>query len=196
MAHPTLSPTEANALLDILIHHETYSEIRDFRHERAIHEYGSPFQQDEPNIKSGTPLLHTLVNRFLLSLPGLKDVSKGFWPDRVEPLIAAFSASNLSESYDKGSLGQRKTCSTAISAFLEYPARGYFGGYSEQDVLRKNGDYDLSNAEDITAAWEDLRQQLVYSDLLEDIFNKVAETDKLEKHPPLTQAAHRFIVVK
>lgn len=195
MANATLSPAEANALLDILVHYETYSEIRDFRYEKAIREYGSPFQ-DKANIKSGTPVLHTLVNRFLLHLPGLKDVSKDFWAKRVEPLIAAFSSSNLSESYDKGSLGQRKTCSTAVSAFLEYPARGYFGGYSKQDVLRKSGDYDASNAEDISAAWEDFRQQLVYSNLLEDVLNMVAETDKLEKHPALTQAAHRFIVVK
>ena len=195
MAKQTLSPAQASGLLDILIHYETYTEIEDFKSDRAIHEYGPPFQHDS-SIKPATPVLQTLLTRFGLQLPGLKDVSENFWPSRIQPLLSALSSANLSESYDKGVLGQRKTVATAISALLEYPARGYFGGFPKQELQKADSIYDPSDPEDITKAWVDFRQQLVYGDLIDELFSRTAETDQLKDHSQLVQGAHRFVVLK
>ena len=195
MAQEELSLAEASAFLDILMHHGIYSEIEDFKYEKAIHEYGYPFQCGG-DVTPGTPVLQTLVTRFLLHLPGLEDVSQGFWPDRIEPFLAALSSANLSESYDKGGLGQRKTVATAISAFLEYPARGYFGGFLKKDLHSKDKKYNPKKPDDLVYAWEDFRQELVYGDLIDEMFKRTAETDKLEEHPPIVQGTHRYIVVK
>ena len=195
MAAQPLSNAQADALLDILIHHETYSEIEDFKYDRAIHEYGPPFQKDH-SLKSATPVLQTLVARFLLHLPGLKDVSEDFWPSQVQPLLSALSNANLSESYDKGVIGQRRTLSTAISALLEYPTRGYFGGFQKRPLEKEDKKYDLNSPEDITKAWKDFRQELVYGDLIDELFTRTAESDQLSEHSSLVQGTHRFIILK
>ena len=195
MAKQTLSAEQAGALLDILIHYETYTEIEDFKYDRAIHNYGPPFQ-DDSDIKPETPVLQTLLTRFALQLPGLKDVPEKFWGSRVQPLISALSVANLSESYDKGVLGQRKTVATAISALLEYPARGYFGGFPKQELQKPDKKYDTTDPLDILKAWADFRQQLVYGDLIDELFSRTAQTDQLKDHSQLVQGAHRFVILK
>ena len=194
MAEQTISPTQAAALLDILIHHETYSEIEDFKQDHAIQNYGPPFQHDA-DVKPSTPVLQNLLS-ILLLLPGLKDVPSDFWSLRVQPLVSALSNSNLSESYDKGILGQRKTLATAVSAFLEYPARGYFGGFPKRELQKPDKDYDPADPADLQKAWVDFRQELIYGDLIDKLFSRAAETDQLKEHPSIVQAAHRFVVVK
>lgn len=188
-----LSPEQADALFDVLTHYETYREIEDFKSPSAISEYGPPFQD---NKKSSSPILQSLVAKFALQLPGLRDVSPDFWKVRVENIIKEFSSAELSESYDKGVLGIRKTLATAFSALIEYPARGILGGFPKQDSALKSRSYDKSNADDVLAAWNDFLQQLVYGDLFDALYAKAGETDDLSQHGELTQAAHEFIVVK
>ena len=190
-----LSPRQAHALLNILSHHETYTEIESFKYSKAIAEYGPPFQ-NESDAKSGSPILQTLLTRLLLPLPGLKDAASAFWSDRVLPFISALSSANLSESYDKGILGQRKTLATAVASILEVPARGYFGGLAKKKLNKENGKYDISSPEDGADAWHDLLQQLVYGSAIDDIFARAAETGDLSEHSSLVQAAHKFIVLK
>ena len=196
MASPSrLSPQQANALFNILSHHETYTEIESFKYSKAIAEYGPPFQAG-PDTKSGSPILQTLLTHLLLPLPGLKDVSPSFWPERVLPFISALSSANLSESYDKGILGQRKTLATAISAILECPARGYFGGLAKQKLQKESGNYNTSSPEDGADAWHDLLQQVVYGNAIDEIFTRATETENLQEHSSLVQTAHKFIVLK
>ena len=195
MSEQALTPEQTSSLLDILIHSELYTEIEDYKYDRAIHEYGPPFQNDT-NIKPATPILQTLVTRFGLHLPGLKDVPENFWPWRVQPLLSALSNANLSESYDRGVIGQRKTLATAISALLEYPARGYYGGFPKQELQKKDQKYNPSSPDDISKAWIDFRQQLVYGDLIDELFSRTAETDQLKEHSSLVQGAHRFVILK
>ena len=190
---PTLSPTQARALFDILTHQETYVEIEGFKKPTAIRNYGPPFQSD---VVSASPLLQTLLTRFLLPLPGVKDLAPDFWPGKVEPLISELSAANLSESFDKGDCGQRKTLATAISALLEYIARGKFGGLPKRELHKKDDSYDLDNPKDLVAGFHDLLQKLVYGDVLDDLAERVAETDELTDHTMMVQAAHRFILIK
>ena len=191
----TLSARQAHALLNILSHHETYTEIESFKYSRAIAEYGPPFQSGS-DVKSGSPILQTLLTQVLLPLPGLKDVSTSFWPERVSSFISALSSANLSESYDKGILGQRKTLATAISAILESPARGYFGGLARQKLHKEAGDYSTSSSEDGADAWHDLLQELIYGNAINEMFDRAAETDNLKEHSSLVQTAHKYIVLK
>ncbi|KAK5111035.1 hypothetical protein LTR62_005410 [Meristemomyces frigidus] len=187
-----LTATQQHALFDILTHHETYQEISDFRQPGVIAEYGPPFQ-DSLSV-SDSPILQALLSKFILKLPGLRDVSKDFWQTRVADLIDELAQAELSESYDKGVLGVRKTLATAISALIEYPARGTLGGVPEKKDREKR-EYDTSNPDDVMRSWHDALQEMVYGDLVDVLFAKAAETDDLNKHPSLVRAMHEFVVV-
>lgn len=189
----SLTPVQAHALFDILTHYETYKEIEDFKQPGAIQHYGPPFQDDIS--KSDSPILQTLLSKFALKLPGLRDVSPEFWKTRIADLIQELSQAELSESYDKGILGIRKTLATAISALIEYPARGCLEGV-EKDLPPKDKEYDVSNPEDVSRSWHDALQVMVYGDFIEELFQRAAETDDLTKHASLVQAMHEFVVVK
>lgn len=189
----TLSADQSKALFDILTHQQTYQEIEDFKYPGAIYNYGPPFQKNVASPQS--PILQTLVSKFLIKLPGLRDVSPEFWKGRVDALVQELSEAELSESYDKGLLGIRKTLATAISALLEYPARGVLGGFPKEEVKRSTT-YDTTNPEDVLQAWQDCVQQAVYGNLIDELFAKAAETDDLTKHDSLVQGMHEFMVVK
>ncbi|USW48408.1 Putative PX-associated domain-containing protein [Septoria linicola] len=187
-----LSAAQSKALFDILTHQQVYKEIEDFKYPGAIHNYGPPFQDTVKSPQS--PILQALVSKFLLKLPGLRDVSPEFWRGRIQPLIDELAEAELSESYDKGILGIRKTLATAISALIEYPARGVLGGFPKEEVKR-SAKYDLTNPDDVLQSWKDCVQKAVYGDLIDELFTKAAETDDLTKHDSLVQGMHEFMVV-
>lgn len=189
----SLSATQSAALLDILTHYETYSEIREFRKPGALNHYGPPFTA-ESKTNSTSPALQTLVSRFALDLPGLKDVPEDFWKVQIHEIIEALEKANLSESYDKGSVGSRKTLATAVSALIEYPVRGTFGGFAEVDD--PDDKYDLNSADDLSRGFRNFVDQCVYGSVLEDLVKKAAETDKLEEHSNSIKAVHEFVLVK
>lgn len=189
----TLSPQQSAALLDILTHHDTYSEIREFRYPGALDRYGPPFSA-EPATRSKFPGLQALISRFVLPLPGLKDVPETWWTVQIKSLIEDLENANLSESYDKGSVGGRKTLSAAISALIEYPVRGTFGGFAQ--VTDNKHDYDLKSAEDLSRAFRDFVDQCIYGNVLAELKGKAAETDQLDDHSNLIKAVHEFILVK
>ncbi|KAG9645736.1 hypothetical protein KCU64_g10806, partial [Aureobasidium melanogenum] len=192
MSNTHLSPEQSSALFDLLTHHATYDEICQFKSPAAMKEYGPPFQ----NTKTTTsPILQSLLSKFILPLPGLRDVSPEFWKIRIENIIEELAAANLSESYDKGVLGIRKTLATAISALIEYPARGCYGGIKKDESAFKDQHFDPTKPDDVLRAWYVFMQQLVYGDLFDKLFAKAAETDDLRKHDSLVQAAHEFVIV-
>ena len=195
----SLTPEQSTALFDILTHRETYAEIEAFKLPGAIQKYGPPFQdEDDKDVHSHSPVLQTLLSKFILPLPGLRDVSPAFWRERVEDLIQELSEAELSESYDKGVLGVRKTLATAISALIEYPARGCLGGFPKEEEFEQKGrrDYDTGKAEDVLQSWPDCLQAIVYGKLIEEVFAKAAETGDLNEHGGLVRGMHEFLVVK
>jgi len=189
----TLKPAQSAALLDILTHHETYAEIRQFRRPEALDHYGPPFTK-EAKTQSTSPALQALVSKFLLGIPGLKDVPQEFWTVQIHDIIQDLEKSNLSESYDKGMVGIRKTLATAISSLIEYPVRGTFGGFPEIDD--PNDEYDLQSADDLARGFRNFVDQCIYGTVLEDLVKKAAETDQLEEHGKLIKAVHEFVLVK
>lgn len=134
------------------------------------------------------------MSRYLLTLPGLKDLPEDFWKVQCHDVIEAFEEAELSESYDRGSIGSRKTLATAISVLIEHPVRGSFGGFGR--VNDPNTQYDLTNADDLTRAFSNFLDQAVYGDVLEEMVKKTAETDQLSEHSSLTQAVHEYVLVK
>lgn len=188
-----LSEQQLVALFDILTHYNTYAEIRDFRHPGSLEHYGPPFTA-ESGRPSTSPALQTLVSRFLLDLPGLNNLPDEFWKVQCQDVIERFEAAGLSESYDKGVIGSRKTVATAISALIEYPVRGTFGGFAQvQDHSRE---YDLASADDLIRSFRDFLDQCIYGDILEEVVKKTSETDQLSDHTPMVQAVHEFVLVK
>ncbi|KAF2721279.1 hypothetical protein K431DRAFT_224735 [Polychaeton citri CBS 116435] len=191
-AAASLSPAQSSALFDILTHREAYDEIENFKYPGTIKRYGPPFQDDVQ--ASNSPVLQALLSKFVLKLPGLRDVSEDFWRKRVEDLLEELCKAELSESYDKGLLGIRKTLATAVSALIEYPARGCFGGLPRTEI-KEDAQYDTRNPDDVLQAWQDCVQELVYGDLVDAVFKRAAETDDLKQHSSLTQGMHEFVVV-
>ena len=195
MTSATLEVDQNSALLDILSHAEVYSEIRDFRDLGTLAGYGPPFKHLDGK-PSTSPSLQALLSKFVLTLPGLRDVSKAFWQDRIYAIIEDFEKAELSESFDKGTLGIRKTLATAASALIEYLVRGVFGGLGEPSRGDGYHEYDVTNSEDLSKGFRDFLHQAVYGDLIGDLMAKAAETDELSDHLPVVQAAHEFILVK
>ena len=195
MPDSRLSPVHAHALFNILSHREVYAEAESFKYTKAIEEYGPPFQP-EHEVHSTSPSLQSLVARVLLPLPGLRDVATSFWPSRVQPILTALASANLSESYDKGICGQRRTVVTAVCTLLEYPSRGFFGGCPLPPAGVETKKYDESSPVDAAAAWHDAIGGAVYGNVIDELFAKAAETDKLSEHTSLIRAAHKFIILK
>ena len=194
MATPSpLTKDQKYALLDILTHDRTYKEIEQFKSSATIHQYGPPFQD---NLKPSTPILQKLVTKCAVTLPGLRDVSPDFWKVRVQAVVADLATADLSESYDKGNLGIRKTLSTAVSSLLEYPTRGMLGGFPKDSAAFEDRDYDPHNPDHVLLAWQHFLQRLVYSDYFDTLYKRASETDKLSDHDSLLQCAHEFLIVK
>ena len=188
-----ISSVQCHALFDILTHQEAYEEIQSLKHLTTINNFGYPLdlRSDEPS----APMIQALVKRFLLVLPGLRDVPQDFWQRKIKELFGALAKADLSESYDKGSIGIRKTLSTACAAMVEYCARGTLGGYQKRGTLNPDRNYDLANPDDVALAWDDFLQQVVYGDFLDRTFAKAATTDKLTDHESLMQATHEYVLV-
>jgi hypothetical protein len=196
MAPSTLAPQQLHALFDALTHYQTYNEIQRFKQPTAIQNYGPPFDGSDSN-GSSSPLLQTLLYRFILDLPGLKDLTPDFWEKRCQQLVEKLAEAELSESYDKGTIGSRRTLATAFSTLLEYPARGILGGLPEPHSSPDDPqEYDVQEPEEVLAAWDDFAQQIVHGDMIEHLFSTIAETDNLEEQSTLVQGAHEYLVIK
>ena len=192
MAIQHLSPKQAHALFDILTHHETYAEVQALKDSKIVSDFRIPGESSTPE-NSASPLLQLLLHKFIYVLPGLSDVAPDFWAN-VRNLVVALAQGNLSESYDKGSIGIRKTLSTATASIVEYVARGCLGGHPRHPK-QKDSKYDVSSPDEVVIAWDEFLQQIIYGDMLDRLFAKAAETDKLSDHEPLVQAAHEYALI-
>ncbi|KAL2758916.1 hypothetical protein ACRALDRAFT_1055617 [Sodiomyces alcalophilus JCM 7366] len=210
-----LTREQSAALFHILTHHETYAEIEALKYPGTISLYGHPFVPASPSSSNATkaspssgsvpppspsPVLQILVRRFLLTLPGLRDIPDEFWSVRVQGLLTRFAEADLSESYDKGSLGTRKTLATALSTVIEAIVRGCLGGCPAKsgEGAGAGGDeavYDHGKVEDLERAFGDVLQATVYGTLLDDLSDWLGETDDLEGHSPMVSATVEYAIL-
>ncbi|KAL2022488.1 hypothetical protein VTK56DRAFT_5317 [Thermocarpiscus australiensis] len=199
----TLTCSQLHSLFDILTHHETYAEVESFKDPRTISEYGYPFTRHsqgsdggpEYSKDSSAPLLAGVLRSIVLSLPGVRDLPPEFWHVRFQGILEKLAAAELSESYDKGVLGTRKTLATAASVLHEAVSRGVLGGTENGAKRNLQGKHDQSKAQDLARAWEDVVHELVYGNLVDELFTCTSERQSLEEHSPGVQAVVDYIII-
>jgi hypothetical protein len=144
-----------------------------------------------------------MLIRFILKLPGMRDLPREFWSVRVQGLLARLGEAELSESYDKGALGTRKVLSTGSSGLIEMVSRGVLGGVKRAQQTDKSSDkegqkaeYDRTKASDLVKAWDDVVEGLVYGDLVDEMFGHFSKTADLESHSPVIGAAAEYAIIQ
>ncbi|KAI1757489.1 hypothetical protein F4782DRAFT_478770 [Xylaria castorea] len=194
-----LTPPQLRALLDILIHHETYAEVQSFQTPGAIETYGWPFvdrddkgRPAKPHGLSSSPLLQLLLSRLALGAPAVRDLSTEFWPVKFKGIMKQLGDADLSDSYEKGTLGTRKRLATAASVVHESVTRGLLTGVSYHALPDLHYAYDMEKAEDLSRAWNDCICHLVYENLIDEIFDQLTHTEDLEAHSPALKTAVEY----
>ncbi|KAH7140686.1 hypothetical protein EDB81DRAFT_885405 [Dactylonectria macrodidyma] len=158
--------------------------------------------EEEDSSPSESPLLQTLVTRFCLQLPGVRDLPREFWSVRLQGLLARLGEAELSESYDKGALGTRKVLATASSSFIEMLGRGALGGMkrrtpseTKDSELEAEDTYDHTKAEDLVRAWDDIVEGHIYGNLVDELFDHLITSDDLESYSPAVKAAAEYAII-
>lgn len=201
-----LMPTQLKALFDILNHTETYREAESFKHDNAIREYGYPFtaaetlQPDEsPRYasKSSSPLLQLMFTKCALTVPAISTLPPNFWSFSFQGIMVKLAEANLSESYDKGTMGTRKTLATGASVIHEAVTRGLLEGVPKgpERINLKTAQYDTTQASELTRAWNDCIHELVHGNLADEMFDHCAETADFESHSPAVAAATDYAIL-
>ena len=197
-----LTPTQLHALFDILTHYETYEEVSRFKLPGTISSYGYPFVTKTPGGQlshssvPSAPLLASLFRPLVLPIPGVRDLPADFWGVHFQGVMTKLSAAGLSESYDKGALGTRKTLATASSVVHEAVTRGYLGGVPRGEPRDLDGAYDRTKAADVVRAWDDAVHELVHGSLVDELFDYVAEKENLEEHSNAVGLAVDYIIIQ
>ncbi|KAM7221852.1 PX-associated domain containing protein [Rhypophila decipiens] len=198
----TLISPQLHALFDILTHYETYDEVQLFRDSDTIAGYGYPFarQYNPDNTpsyapKSTVPLLAGVLRSIVLPLPGVRDLPSDFWHVRFQGILSKLGEAELSESYDKGVLGVRKTLAAAASAIHESVSRGLLGGVPKGPQRDLFGEYDKSKASDLSRAWDDVVHELTYGTLIDDLFEAATASSNLDDLPPAVLATVDYVII-
>lgn len=190
-----LTERQLASLLDILTHAETATEVQAFTYPSAVANYGPPFTPPEdPSPAVTSPLLQTLLLRLVLPAPGIRDLPPEFWSERVQGLLSGLAASGLSESYEKGAVGTRRTLATGASAVIEGVARGCLGGFPRSGLV--NGEAEGGEAEALEVGWDAFVRGVVHGDLIDDVCEWLEGTDDLEGYSPVVKAAAEYAIIK
>lgn len=202
----TLSSAQLRALFDILNHNETYREAESFKRSCAIQEYGYPFATDFPSQrksppdyqpKSKTPLLQLFLTKCVLTVPGMTELPPDFWPLHFQGVMTKLADANLSESYDKGTLGTRKTLATGASVIHEALTRGLLEGVETDDkrIDLKSASYDATRASELVRAWDECVHELIHGELADELFDKFIVSSDFEAHSPAVKAATDYAIL-
>lgn len=157
--------------------------------------------------QSEMPILQLLMSTFVMQLPAISTLSGEFWEVRLRGLLSRFADARLSESYEKGTMGARKTLATGWSSVMEMLSRGMLGGVKprqqheqvpeeSQEKEAKQRQYDVAKGQDLTRAWEDVLDGLVYGDLVDELFAHMARQPELEEYSSAVNASSHYIVIQ
>ncbi len=160
--------------------------------------------EEDLNTLSALPAMQLLTSTFVMRLPALKTLPRDFWAVRVQGLLSRFAEVDLSESYDKGTMGARKTLASGSGAVIEMISSGFLGGVRQRTNGDKGGkptaealakkEYNQQDGQELVRAWEDVLDGLIYGDLVDNMFDYLAKTDKLEEHSAAIDASSSYIV--
>lgn len=191
-----LTAPQLRSLFDILTHHETYAEVESFKDPEAIDQYGFPFTDVKgPGAPSSSPLLQLLLTRLVLPMPGMKDLDPDFWNVEFKGIMKSFALVDLSESYDKGALGTRKTLATAAAAFHESITRGLLGGVPGVVDRSQGLTSKFGAARDLETAWDHVVYEAVYGGLVDELFEHAVKSEDFESYSTEVEAAIDYAVI-
>ncbi|KAK8863138.1 hypothetical protein PGQ11_009373 [Apiospora arundinis] len=195
-----LTNPQLQALFDILTHHETYREVESFKTPTAIARYGYPFSSSTASggPDSDSPLLQLLFTRLALPSPVMSDFPAEFWNVKFRGIMQRLGEADLSESYDKASMGTRKTLATAASAFHEAVTRGMLGGVpppAEAPDVRSSWDPDHTSASELEASFDFCIRDVVYGDLLDRLFHFARQSQDFDRFSQQIGDAIEYIVI-
>jgi hypothetical protein len=150
---------------------------------------------------SESPILQTLLTRIVLSLPGVNNLPRHFWSVQVQGILSRLGDADLSESYDKGALGLRKTLASGAGSIIEMLGRGALGGVPKKEgAIEKATDqkavYDLKKGEDLERAWDEMVQGWVYGDLVDECCTFASKSEDLESFSPAAKAAAEYAIIQ
>lgn len=202
----TLSPAQLRALFDILNHNETYREAESFKRSYAIREYGYPFAADistqrksppDYHPESKSPLFQLFLTKCVLTVPGMTELPPDFWPLNFQGIMTKLADANLSESYDKGTLGTRKTLATGASVIHEALTRGLLEGVDTDDkrIDLKKAKYDTTQAPELDRAWNECVHELIHGNLADELFDAFISTPDFEAHSPAVKVATDYAIL-
>jgi hypothetical protein len=196
----TLTPSQLRALFDVLTHYETYAEVESFKEPEGIDNYGFPFTKDggedaAENAESSSPLLQLLLTKLQLPMPGVTELPRDFWNVKFQGIMRRFAEAELSESYDKGSLGTRKTLATAASAFHEAITRGMLGGVPRYEAEGLEFKPDCDTADGLLEAYNHVIHETVYGDLVDQLFQHLTDTKDFESHSQALRTAVDYVII-
>ncbi|CEJ82186.1 hypothetical protein VHEMI02268 [[Torrubiella] hemipterigena] len=152
----------------------------------------------EYDTPSASPILQTMLSRLVLPIPGISELPRGFWTRGAQGILSRFGAADLSESYDKGAMGTRKTLATGASSIIEMLARATLGGFKgagKEPSPASPRTYDKLEARDLTQAWEDFLDGGIYGDLVDKLFQHMTETDDLDAYSPTIKLAAEYVII-
>lgn len=189
-----LTAPQLNALFDILTHNETFHEIREMRYEANVARFGPPFTPPQQG-PSPFPMLQLMASKFI----GRSVFTEQGWADLLT-MAQRLCTANLSDSYDKGTMGLRKQGAAGMSSGLESVARGVLAGAPRNPNVNfatlNTKQYDRKNAAHLEQAWEDAVQGMLYGDLLDRVFEAVQKSPDLDDVPPVARAALDYLMVR
>lgn len=188
----SLTPAELEALFNILTHYQTFEEIRGFRYEANVPQFGVPFTT------GGGPSQFPLLQKMMGSVVSPTLFTPEGWQNQVL-LMQRMAAANLSDSYDKGFVGLRKEMATGLAATLESVTRGFLAGRRQDPSINlaslSTQAYDTTDAAQLEKGWEHTVQGLMYGDLLDRVFDAVKASPELSDVPPVMRAALNYFQI-
>jgi hypothetical protein len=173
----TLTDRQAHALFHYLVQAQAWHELSSLKVPGRISHSGPPFVPDPATpARAPSPVLNALFRRLFLTLPGVRDAPVELWSVHAQGVLEDMAAQDLSDSFDKGALSKRKIVAYGIAVVASAAGRGLLGGLPRRGAGDGRTGYDPEKGEDVRAAWESVREGMVYGDDLHELVDWAAKT--------------------
>jgi len=152
------------------------------------------------------PIIRILHRDLVSTFPGTKNLPRDFWDVKILGLVDRWY---VTASYDKGVLGLHSMLTALTSTVVEALARGRLAGLEgrkdededenedEHEDNRRRCRVDGSDtAKSLRAAWEEVRQQMVYGGLIDELFDALPRTENIAEHSPDVKAAVEYCCIQ
>jgi len=167
----------------------------------------------ERHVSSGTiapsaPVYRVLHQDFITTFPGSCNLPSSFWTERFFGIVNRW---RVTASFDKGTLGLRSTLASLSSSVVEALARARFIGLEKHegpmqasggsiDVHAKTLNGTVSNShgklEKLAVSWQNMCQNLIYGNLVDELFDALPTTNRIDQLTPAIDMSVEFACIK